>query len=333
MYRLASRLRAQHRNRPLGQSIVEFALILPIFLLFFAAALDLGRVFYANITLNNAAREGAFQASITPDLYVENQACNQASNRVVCRIQNETTGSMIAIAPTDIDMTCSVPGCTKSAGSLVTVEVRGKFRLVTPLLSVVFGGQELDLTSSAVAQIEYLPDPLTATPPPGPVAAFTGCPTTIAVGESVTFNSSSSSGSPTGFQWDLDGDGLVDSIDPNPSNVYNTAGTFTVTLTVVNLTGVDSEVKNNCVTVTSGGSPAPSASATVAPTPACAFPPNVIGQAPTVADINLSAAGFNNVDIFDDLTTGQKNKIQAQNPDHTQCVALTTQFELHYRPN
>ena len=185
MYRLAARLRAHHRNLTLGQSVVEFALVLPVFLLFFAAALDLGRVFYANITLNNAAREGAFQAAITPALYVENQPCDQATNRVVCRIQNETSGSMIAIAPTDIDVNCSVPGCADAPGSLVTVEVRGKFRLITPLLSVIFGGQELDLNSSAVAQIEYLPDPNTATPPPGPVAAFTGSPTTVAVGGTV----------------------------------------------------------------------------------------------------------------------------------------------------
>ena len=179
MLRLAARLRAHHRNRTLGQSLVEFALVLPVFLLFFAAALDLGRVFYANITLNNAAREGAFQAALTPALYVEDQPCDQATNRVVCRIQNETSGSMIAIAPTDIDVTCSVPGCADAPGSLVTVEVRGKFRLITPLLSVVFGGRTLDLSSSAVAQIEYLPDPNTATPPPGPVAAFTGSPTTV----------------------------------------------------------------------------------------------------------------------------------------------------------
>lgn len=335
MYRLASRLRAQHRNRPLGQSIVEFALILPIFLLFFAAALDLGRVFYANITLNNAAREGAFQASITPQLYVENQACNQATNRVVCRIQNETTGSMVAISPADIDMTCSVAGCAKAAGSLVTVEVRGKFRLVTPLLSAVFGGQELDLTSSAVAQIEYLPNPNTATPPPGPVAAFTGCPTTIAVGESVSFNSDSSSGPPSGYMWDFDGDGVADDTAPNPTHVYNSAGTFTVTLTVNNLTGVDSEVRNNCVTVTTSVTPppGPTPTPTVAPTPACAYPPNVMGQHQNVAAVNFQVAGFNNVTILDDLTTGQKNKIQAQNPDHTQCVALNTQFILHYRPN
>ena len=334
MYRFAARLRAHHSDRTLGQSIVEFALILPVFLLFFAAALDLGRVFYANITLNNAAREGAFQAALTPELYVQDAACDQATNRVVCRIQNETAGSMVAIAPTDIDMVCSVAGCAEAPGSFVTVEVRGKFRLITPLLSVVFGGQELNLGSSAVAQIEYLPDPTTATPPPGPGAAFTASPMTGDAPLTVNFDSSASTGSPSGWQWDFTGDGVVDSTDPNPSYTYTTAGSYQVTLTVVNLTGVATTSKTITVNAVATPTPAgPTPTPTVAPTPACAFPPNVIGQAPGTAQVNLQNAGFNNVTVFGDLTNGQKNKIQAQNPDHTQCVALTDAFTLHYRPN
>ena len=67
---------------------------------------------------------------------------------------------MISIAAADIDMTCSVTGCPEHAGSPVTVEVRGKFQLITPLLSLVFGGQTIPTSaSSATAQIEYLPDP------------------------------------------------------------------------------------------------------------------------------------------------------------------------------
>ena len=79
MFRLVARMRRHHRKRTLGQSLVEFALILPVFLVFFAATLDLGRVFYANITLNNAAREGAFQAARRRELYIEHQPCDQAT--------------------------------------------------------------------------------------------------------------------------------------------------------------------------------------------------------------------------------------------------------------
>ncbi len=42
-----------------GQSMVEFALILPLMVLFVAGIFDLGRAFFADITITNAAREGA----------------------------------------------------------------------------------------------------------------------------------------------------------------------------------------------------------------------------------------------------------------------------------
>jgi Flp pilus assembly protein TadG len=318
----------RQRSRSRGQSLVEFALVLPVFLVFLAAALDLGRVFYANITLNNAAREGAFQAALTPALYTENQACNQATNRVVCRIQNETQGSMVSVAPTDIDMTCSA-GCAKAPGSLVTVEVRGKFRLITPLLSVVFGGQELGLTSNAIAQIEYLPDPSTATLPPGPLATFTADdPTNDTAPWDVTFDSSASTGDPTDWNWDFDGDGIVDSIEQNPTHTYTAEGTYTVTLTVINLTGANTQIRTDYVII--GTEPAPSASSS---TPDCVNPPNVIGMLPTAADAALAAQGFLDVTIWDDLTSGPKGKVQAQDPDHTQCIAQTTEIRIHYRPN
>ena len=53
---------------------------------------------------------------------------------------------------------------------------------------------------------------------------------------------------------------------------------------------------------------------------------------PNTAAANLGNAGFGVVS-YGDLTTGQKNKIQAQNPDHTQCLASGTVIYLHYRPN
>ncbi len=109
-----------------------------------------------------------------------------------------------------------------------------------------------------------------------------------------------------------------------------------MTLTVVNLTGVDVEQKVGYVVVTSPPTPTPTGptpTPTVAPTPACAYPPNVIGQTPSNAAIMLSDAGFDNYIQYGDLTKGNKGKIQAQNPDHTQCLALTTQIVTHYRPN
>lgn len=49
-----------------AQSIVEFALIIPIILLFVMGVLDFGRAFFMKVALINAAREGAYYLSTNP---------------------------------------------------------------------------------------------------------------------------------------------------------------------------------------------------------------------------------------------------------------------------
>ena len=49
--------RADARHR--GQSLVEFALILPTMLLMLVGLIDFGFLFYTNMTLEYATREGA----------------------------------------------------------------------------------------------------------------------------------------------------------------------------------------------------------------------------------------------------------------------------------
>ena len=50
--------------------MVEFALIVPIFLFLMLLAIDFGRVFFSYIEVNNAAREGAAFAAGNPTVLV-----------------------------------------------------------------------------------------------------------------------------------------------------------------------------------------------------------------------------------------------------------------------
>ena len=83
-----------------------------------------------------------------------------------------------------------------------------------------------------------------------PVANFIASPTSGNSPLIVNFTDQSTNNS-TNWQWDF-GDGST-STQQNPSHTYNTEGTYTVSLTVTNSYGNDSEVKTNYISVSGGG--------------------------------------------------------------------------------
>ena len=83
-----------------------------------------------------------------------------------------------------------------------------------------------------------------ASPQP-PVANFTGNPTSGAAPLTVLFTDTST-GIPTSWSWTF-GDGGT-STAQNPSHVYNSANSYTVSLTATNALGSDSETKTNYIT-------------------------------------------------------------------------------------
>ena len=82
-----------------------------------------------------------------------------------------------------------------------------------------------------------------------PTAAFTADVTTGTAPLTVNFTDQSTGDGITAWTWDFENDGTVDSIEQSPSFTYDTAGTYTVNLTVTNTGGSDSEVKTDFITV------------------------------------------------------------------------------------
>jgi len=89
-------------------------------------------------------------------------------------------------------------------------------------------------------------------PPPGPVASFSGTPTSGTAPLTVAF-SDSSTGSPTSWTWTF-GDGGT-STAQNPSHTYSATGTYTVSLTVANTAGSNTLTRTGYISVgsSSGG--------------------------------------------------------------------------------
>ena len=87
------------------------------------------------------------------------------------------------------------------------------------------------------------------TPPPGaPVAEFVGSPTSGSKPLTVYFTDQSTN-SPTAWNWAF-GDGGT-STAQNPSHIYNNDGSYTVSLTVSNVSGSNTKLKSNYIVVSS----------------------------------------------------------------------------------
>ncbi|MBN2172943.1 MAG: beta-propeller fold lactonase family protein [Bacteroidales bacterium] len=81
-----------------------------------------------------------------------------------------------------------------------------------------------------------------------PVANFTANVTTVQVGENVEFTDLSQN-NPTSWEWDFEGGTPMVSSEPNPTVIYDTEGSFDVSLTVTNDAGSDTKTETDYINV------------------------------------------------------------------------------------
>jgi Flp pilus assembly protein TadG len=114
---------ATHR-RDRGATAVEFALLLPVLLLLLFGIIDFGRALNAQITLTQAAREGARLAAL-------------GQTNVVSRTQAAATG----LSPVTVTVTSSCP-VNAGPGVDAVVNTSYTFSFVTPVggFAAMFGG-------------------------------------------------------------------------------------------------------------------------------------------------------------------------------------------------
>jgi Flp pilus assembly protein TadG len=113
-----------------GAAAVEFALVLPILILLIVGLIEFSIVFNTQISLTNAAREGARVMAIQNDPGLARTAAINAAPSVTPAV----TAASIAITPADCD-----------AGGTVTVTINYNADLITG-----FFGDALGLTGQGV---------------------------------------------------------------------------------------------------------------------------------------------------------------------------------------
>lgn len=111
-----------------GQNLVEFAMVVPIFLILVFAIVDFGMGFHAWITVTNAAREGARVGAVGAD---------QAT------IEARVTDTAASLDGADLLIT--VTNAQGAPGESISVDVQYDYQLITPLSSLlgIIGGDSI----------------------------------------------------------------------------------------------------------------------------------------------------------------------------------------------
>jgi len=115
------------RKTEAGQALVEFTLILPLFLVLLFAIVDFGRGFYTWMLVTNAAREGARIAAVQSD----SSTIDQRIHDSYCDNYPSSCGlnpSNLAIAKTNVQ---------GPRGEAVEIDLTYQFEFVTPIGNIV----------------------------------------------------------------------------------------------------------------------------------------------------------------------------------------------------
>jgi Flp pilus assembly protein TadG len=142
-------MNGQKTRKEKGQSLVEFALILPILLLILGGVLDLGRMYYAYIVITDAAAEGVTYATIHPP--------NDPSNPSDSSTTEIRTRTLDACGPMSADVQSIqvvCPSCPNTtSGDTVTVIVTYNYAILTPFVNVMFPDGQVELQAIATQVI------------------------------------------------------------------------------------------------------------------------------------------------------------------------------------
>jgi PKD repeat protein len=278
-------MQAIHRDRTRAQALVEFALIVPVFLFLVVVAVHFGRLFFSYVQVNNAAREGAaFGAGSPTDTVGINASVQTEVNVQAQRGEGAMTVTQACADSVGSSIACTAATGGAGPGNTITVNVARRFSFLTPLIDGFFGNN-LQMSASATATVLGYAPGSGASQPPGcsaPTATFT---IVVTSGLSIFANPAGSipnSGvcNISGYNWEWgDSEGNVGTATGD-SHTYSSPGTYTVVLEVTNQAG--SHTASRTVTVpdagptptpTGGPTPTPGPTASPTPTPApCSVP-------------------------------------------------------------
>lgn len=124
------------RKNEKGQSIVEFALVIPLLLIFVMAIIEFGFMFNAYLTISSASREGARLGALGETNTAIELRVDSVSNTL------DLNNINVAVTPSSRDR-----------GDMVRVTVSYDYQLITPIISNILS-PFVNLEAETVMRVE-----------------------------------------------------------------------------------------------------------------------------------------------------------------------------------
>jgi Flp pilus assembly protein TadG len=141
------------RRRASGQALVEFALVIPIFLLLFVALIDLGSAVFTYNSLTNAAREGARLAIVNQDT---SSVLKRAKDAVaIAEINDPSVTVNFYQQNTDGTPDTSTPCNPIANGCLAVVSFQATYHPLTPIVGNILFPSGVTFTAKSVLSVEF----------------------------------------------------------------------------------------------------------------------------------------------------------------------------------
>jgi Flp pilus assembly protein TadG len=141
-------------GRSRGQALMEFALVIPIFLLVVVALFDMGRAVFAYNTLTNAAREGARMAIVNQYQPFIIQKAKQATQ--IVELDDPSVSVSFWQVAADGTPDKSKPQCNSlvAVGCLAVVSFEATYRPNTPIISNILFKNGVTFTATSQLSVE-----------------------------------------------------------------------------------------------------------------------------------------------------------------------------------
>lgn len=150
------RQRYRVRRGERGSSLVEFAVILPIFALMLFGMIDFGMVFGGYTSLRSDVGAAARSASVD---YVP-PSCTAVANPMICTLQSDI-GTLPGVVPGSVKVAVAFPSGAVQVGQPVLVCAQATLQSTSGLTSAILNGRAI--TVSDETRLEQIPSYLAGT--------------------------------------------------------------------------------------------------------------------------------------------------------------------------